>query len=328
MSKAHLAQSRHIGPAFWIAGLALGILLFFFAIGYGGNGVASAEAGREVGSKTAQTRASLKIYGTHGYEVSIAISNQGGSVVASMGHTAALYSTRQSQREGRHYQARFGKFGRINMQFDPDAGQHNTCSQDHGVVSVGTFSGTIQFHGEESFTKVFATRVSGTVIRPSCSRATQTNGGNVTNKKTGRRTSGPSLHALTVEKGDVVQFHAGADAIRAISGWETGVGIPLGLSSLRGKPEGFSAISLGHKFGVQIVRFAAAATTKDALSISGAGKLIARPSAPFAGVGHMNICHPASWHGDIRVQFPGREARLAGTRTLAVVKPSPANCAS
>jgi hypothetical protein len=327
MSKAHLAHSRHMRPVFWIAGLAFALLPIFFATGYGGNGVASAEAGRGADSRGAQKRASLRIHGTNGYEISIVISNQGGSVVASKGHTAALYSTRRSRVKGRHYEASFGRFGKIAIQFEPGARQPGTCSPRHAVVSPGTFSGTIKFHGETLFTEVLATTAPGAVIGPSCSRAAQTNRGTVTHRRSGGHTSGPSVHALTIEKGDVVQFRAGGDAIRAIHGWESGVGIPLGLSSLTAKPTGFSAISLGHKFGVRIVRLAAAATAEGAVSVSGAGELTARPSAPFAGVGQMAVCRPGSWHGDIRVQFPGKEMRLASPGTLAVVKPSPANCA-
>lgn len=323
MLKAHfmLGHSARVVP--WA--LALGAL-FFLMTTYSGQSLASVESKRKANAEAVPKRANFKLTGANGYAVSVTISNQGSTIVASKGHTAALYSARWSRVKEGNYEASFSKFGHINVHFDRNARRAVACSRHPLATQAGTFSGVIKFQGEAKFTVVSAKTAPGVVASADCKSLARANRVEVVSQA-GKPASSFSLHALTVEKGSVVEFYAGSNAIQSMSGWENKVGVPLGLDALKHRAVGFSAVSFGRKYGVRIVRLAAAASPGNAFLILTSGKLTARPSAPFAGIGQMAVCRPGSWHGDIRIQFPGREMKLAGARTLAVVKPTPKNCA-
>lgn len=60
--------------------------------------------------------------------------------------------------------ADLGPLGRIDVSFHPSAGartQHSTCGKNRVSFEAGYFEGTIDFHGEEGFTEVEASRAKG-----------------------------------------------------------------------------------------------------------------------------------------------------------------------
>jgi hypothetical protein len=175
-------NSKYLGP---VIAAALG--LFFAAL------PAGATAGANPASPTS---AAFTVHGTNGF--SIDVESEGGRVAvvaserrppivtfsqggrlrpAGAGNGASsIYYARGSSSDPRQIEARLGRIGRIAVSFHSSGkvrvtelnGQAAACAAPRTrlVRRLGTFSGTVEFRGEDGYTAVRATRVRGSVGTP------------------------------------------------------------------------------------------------------------------------------------------------------------------
>jgi hypothetical protein len=108
--------------------------------------------------------------GTHGYEITV-VGYLGGrpsvTLYAKRGHTEVEYTAPGAVTE-EAMRARFGSLGSVDVHFEPSGQVReavNYCDSTHPTVAVrlGSFVGTIDFHGERDYTAVGATHAEGGV---------------------------------------------------------------------------------------------------------------------------------------------------------------------
>jgi hypothetical protein len=140
--------------------------------------------------------------------------------------------------------------------------------------------------------------------------------------------TGYGVKAIQAGGNAIVVFSAGRKSIAEFQGWESRVGIPLGLRSIANHGIPFTALSAGRRHGIQIIRLAAAAGPKSALSVAADG-LSAKvtPPAPFGGYARIAPCSAKKWSGNLRVSFPGLRQPLTGHDSGEKLSPQP-NCVS
>ncbi len=199
---------------------------------------------------------------------------------------AAIYNAPATVTEGA-IQAPLGTLGEIAVTFHPSGKAHTErpeCGGKPVSVDSGYYEGTIDFHGEEGFTEIEATRTPGDLgflINFSCTAAS---GG----------TGGP--------------FEPGAKLNVSAHGSKLGPH----LTVIKNRPKGRA------HYGVE------AAEVRDGVSIARFTNLIApaptfaydpevqtatiRPPAPFSGSAQFHRgAKPANrWTGDLTVDLPGR----------------------
>jgi hypothetical protein len=276
----------------------------------------------------AERGAILAVHGTNGYFIQIRMSSKAALVIASRGHRAALYETERARVSDEQFMADFGNFGTIKIAFSPSASRPQTHSIGCGGSErsqAGRFVGKIVFRGEASFTVVNLNKADGTAItrqrrstRRTCKREYPDN------QRPGEaRSKRYELEGTIFGPRSVVGFEVGAKALKTLRGWQDGVGVPLGLDALERAPTRMSAISLERRFGVPIVRLAAA-SSQDRLLAGQGSMLLIKSRRPFFGSARINTCRPRSLLGDFGVAFPGKEIVLAGHPAFVV--PSPAGC--
>jgi hypothetical protein len=263
--------------------------------------------------------AHFKVAATNGYSAWVTISNGRASVLLSKGHTAALYGTDRSVTSQDSYNASFRGLGKVMVRFHPRPGSAYSC-RDELFERPGWFTGRIRFRGERNYTRVSGARVNGAVSVRSCGKKASTN----QSKKT--QSAKFEVKSLTVGKREGIEFRAGLDALKEVYAWESVVGIPLGLSSIDAFPVAFSAVSVGLEQGVKVVRIAVAGGSDRTFEVSSDQYARVAPGMPFTGAGVMDGCRPSSWQGNLKVRFPGREIRLAGSRSLATFESALLKC--
>jgi hypothetical protein len=279
--------------------------------------------------------ARLSVEGTHRYRISVVISSKGALLIASKGHTAALYRTDQIRVSASHFRARFGHLGVVAVAFRPHRHGHghrkgSACdTAGTRIERRGTFVGRIRFHGEADFTSVEASRARGTLSRTDrggkagCGRLARS----APTTQGGRQTRGFGLRVFSLGR-NLVTFAAGRKALAEFEGWESRVGVPLGLRKLPGGRVPFTAISIESGEGVEIIRLAAGAGDKEAFVVNDEGRVAGvTPPAPFLGSAEFKMCTLRRWTGTLKVLFPGRVQPLIGEAFTALLDPSASSCA-
>ncbi len=270
----------------------------------------------------------LTVHGANGYSIEIRISSQAALVIASKGHRAALYETERARVSDEQFMADFGNFGAIRLAFSPSASRPQTHSIGCNGLErsqLGHFAGRIVFRGDARFTAVNLNEADGTVVtrqrrgaRRACKRE------HTANQRVGEaRSKRYELEGTIFGPRSFVGFEVGAKALKTLRGWQDGVGVPLGLDALERAPTRMSAISLERRFGVRIIRLAAA-SSQDRLLAGQDNMLVIKSRRPFFGSARINTCRPRSLLGDFGVAFPGKEIALAGHPAFVV--PSPPGC--
>jgi hypothetical protein len=274
--------------------------------------------------------AQFAVQASHGYRITISISKKGALLVARKGHAAALYSPYAAKIKGDQFSATFGRLGKVRVRFHESQGRRGIarrsllCGRGDKSIS-GVFIGEVRFRGERGFTKTDKTRAFGAIRLP------RKRGAKDCDPMRGKEQS-PSLldahgkYRLTgffLGGRKSVRFAGGPGAISEIIGWERQVGVPLGLAAIAKQPVPFTAVGLRREPGLQVVRLAAAGGSEKALAIGRNNVAQVNPPAPFVGSGQMDICRLTSWHGDLRIHFPGESVLLTTSTFWVAIKTGP-----
>jgi hypothetical protein len=272
------------------------------------------------------------VQGRHRYRIAVLITSKGAQLVASKRHTAIFYSTSQSRLIANRFEADFGGLGKVDVKFQPlgtdtrGVTSSGCAAQSARSGQHGVFVGSIRFHGESKFTSVSKQHVFGEVRTSgkkngSCSSQ-------VSAPERMRPQGGYEVKAALERGRRIVLFSAGGKSLAEIKGWESHVGIPLGLPSLRRHGVPFTAVSVERRHGMQIVRLAVAAGVKSTLAVATDGlSATVRPPVPFDGSARISPCSMRGWSGNLRVAFPGLRQPLTGHDFGETLSPQ-ANCGS
>jgi hypothetical protein len=227
------------------------------------------------------------------------ISADGRLVPARLGATSeSIYSFRGVSHDPRRIEADLGPAGSVSLVFQPSgekkatpidlAGKSEKCIGATKVVRrLGSFVGSVSFHGENGYTTAEATSVPGTVGTSPFRNCTQ-----------------PPLHPAGEEE------LPERPTFLSVSG-------DAGLLALRDPRESrFFALD-GEELadGFFVMRSATATGSPSLFSFSPDGRRArVRPPAPFSGTGVYSdpADGPPTWSGDLSVSFPGVQQPLTG----------------
>ncbi len=243
---------------------------------------------------------SFSVEGTNGFTITVSHIGRRVELTASGGDGSAIFlvGAAKPSPDGR-IEARFPGRGRVSVRFRPVGGPHRTppfdppaCDGGGETDQRGTFSGTIRFRGEESFTQIAATRARGN-LHQAFKEVCESEG-------PGSR-SAPypsySLSALTGSSSRIVSF----SALRPTPG-----------NTLE-RDATFFANSFEQRHGMSTVRVAVADADLGAFTVAGPP---ARPSAaavapppPFQGTASFELTPEGRivWEGTLAVDFPGEK---------------------
>jgi hypothetical protein len=279
--------------------------------------------------------ARITVPGTDGYRIEVGVSAVEAWLIASKGHSAALYSAQHSTIRHDVFRAQFGRLGKVSLRFSgsraKDGAPRGTCRHS-ASVQRGRFYGLVVFRGEGNFTRLKRRAAYGTVrtlgegnTQSHCRLGGPAKGAVMQSAKVAPQYE---LRSVMFTRDGFVQFFAGPRAIGEIQGWERNVGIPLGLPPLEKRSQGFSALAFETKAkaGMRIVRLAAAAGPKASFMADPAKLLSMMPPSPFAGTGQIELCPPSSLLGSLKVLFPGKAVSLTGQQWGTLVSPIPSGC--
>jgi hypothetical protein len=207
---------------------------------------------------------------------------------------SSVYYARASSADPAAVVAPLGGLGRISVSFHPSGERRVTvlrpgnCPRPTRIVRrLGTFSGTIEFQGEDGYTAVAATRARGSVGTPlpaGCASASAS--------------SWPAPGAAVLR---AVNQRAGTSFKATTTA--TGVAFVAVLEERLGD-------------GVLVSRRAYAGAPPSTFSFDGALTWArVKPPAPFSGVPH-SAAGPgrrgATWEGNLRATFPGATVPMTG----------------
>jgi hypothetical protein len=257
------------------------------------------------------TSESIVLHGTHGYRVSLFVTDRRPILSASKstGHHGVLlttYSLRHRLPAGPDLHFRLGKEGEVDLRFVLDHTVEHAYPECEGgpeISEVGHFVGTLRLRGRGGFTQVDTHRVRGSVTRVhprTCHR---------------RKSSGTSfgLIAVSASKG-VPPVPMGA--LELIAGTPDG---HLHLEALRFE----EPASAGSEFGTFEAwienREGGAIVTSSAFGVTFGEGLVSpeptkplsaatvEPAAPFSGSATFQMTSPrhGEWSGDLAVELPG-----------------------
>ena len=277
----------------------------------------------------------FSLHGSNGYRFVVSGVNGRASLVASRGHTAAIYISSRVKVARRELTAKFGHLGVVSVRFHPSgrlrarelADTSSGCSGNPRKVvdQLGTFVGEIRFRGEEGFAEVAASHATGRagpIQRQSCKRRTSSSKSQLARTRVTRRIK-PRLRAIAPVGRDLLDFRAGRGAISSLGALTSGVDLSAGNLPEGGVP--FSVVSIERKQAMQIARVAIA---KGGVSSFRRGERMTAatvsPPLPFSGVGHFRSCPERAWSGSLSVSLPGkRNEALTGKRFLLGVELQP-----
>jgi hypothetical protein len=316
-----LKQRTHSRPQ----ALALAISSAVFSIALVAGTTASADVGRTNAHSWSESRAitqwartQFSVKGTHGYKILVVGTPKGVRLIASRRHTAALYLDREGHAGPLGIEADFGSLGKISARFRPSGrstshlpniGVARGCTPPRGALDrLGTFVGEISFQGENGFTSVNRSRVSGRVSPERVVRCTaRENSGN------GRGEGRTRPVRLSVNGGSgfsLASFYAGHNVMSEIASLVRS-GMSLRLSRLpdKGAPFKSEVIEERRNFKMLVIRVAVAKGSKGSFEVNDELRTATVvPPPPFAGSAKFNSCVASrfAWRGSLSVSLPGR----------------------
>jgi hypothetical protein len=255
----------------------------------------TAASARGCRSRVEATTYEIKLRGTHGYEIEIVSSRRGVvTLTASKANSFAQYEVAgRSNEQG--LAARFGRLGRVSLHFA------RPRREGFAAETVG-LKGKIEFHGEQGFTAVAASRVEAFVSR-----------------KFKRACSSPSSGGRAPAALSRAATERGLPFVATVAAAETTPDRAVGLKVRHSQPVGpgdgdvVIAILKEHREGMTIRRFASAAhLDRDGGLIASAPGAVPiagtlAPSFPFSGTATYSGTSgaTASWSGDLKAWVPG-----------------------
>jgi hypothetical protein len=283
----------------------------------------------------AASSATFAVRGTNGIALEVE-SNRGVVTITASDHRAAVSPARVgAARAGaggdiassvyyafgtgdssRRIEARLGRLGRISVRFHPSgavrvtdtgAGAKGCAGPARAVRHLGTFTGTIEFRGENGYTAVDTGRARGSVgtpLVPGCSApAPGHRGGQASAALSAAPARSAILSALNRRNG--VSFEA------------TTTSTGIAFSAFSAEPLGVGMIVSRSAYA-----FAPAASFAFDNLLSSAR---VTPPPPFSGsAGYQLARDPrlGEWAGNLRVAFPGASTALAGPDYQATLGPA------
>jgi len=216
------------------------------------------------------------------------------------GEGGAIYSTR-AKVTAEEVRADLGRLGEIDLDFVPSGmrkAERSACDPQPVKFDAGHYQGTIEFRGEEGYTRASATRVP-LVIGPLLSIACGGGGG-------GGETLGSNL------PGARLRVFARGQARR----------LSLQVNANRpGARMSFEATTQERRDGVDIFRAVEGVAPGSAFDYDPLlSTATLDPPAPFSGSARFHRKAPAAnrWTGNLAIDFPGRSnVPLAGSKVRA-----------
>lgn len=244
---------------------------------------------------------SFQLKGSNGYSIFVlAIPPRAGNpgriqIAAVKDRMGAVYSTNASVSET-SIAADLGALGRISVNFHPDA-QGTTklyrCGRQQIPVAVGSYEGTIAFHGEGGYTEVEATAVPAD-IRPLLAFC-----GFDTGSVRGPSPAGAELFVRNPQLGPQLTV----------------------VKATPSAPARFFVDVSEYVAGVSIRRFASPVMPSNSFQFSANLQTATiRPPPPFAGAAHFDRRKKANrrWSGNLTIDMPGLpQAPLTGPQLRA-----------
>ena len=219
---------------------------------------------------------------------------------------SSIYYARAASADPTRVDARLGRLGRIDVAFHPSGDVHVTrlaapagagpCAGPARLVRrLGTFTGTVEFQGEDGYTSVRATSARGSVGTPLPSGCLAAPASPAPTARVAARPQRPRSAALrAVSRRDGTSFKATTT--------NTGVA--------------FLAVLREHRGGLVVARraYAGAPLSTFAFAADFSWAQV-RPPAPFAGAAHYVAGagnRTGTWEGGLTATFPGVVVPMAG----------------
>lgn len=273
--------------------------------------------------------------GSNGYRITVTGSKRVASLVASRGHTAAIFISPRVAMNSNGLTAKFGHLGVVSVSFQPsgrlrvrDAPKVPPgCTVNPGKVvdQLGTFSGEIRFRGEEGFTQAIKNQATGSVgpiQRRICKRLLSTDSA-LRRAQVRPAYASPLLRASAPTGRDIVDFRTGKGAISTLTAFRFYANLRARDLPSVGTP--FSVVSIERKQAMIMVRLAIARGGLSSFVFNRAlTAATVSPPPPFSGMGHFRSCPVRKWSGSISVSLPGKRGEaLTGRRFLFGAKLQP-----
>jgi hypothetical protein len=291
----------------------------------------------------ASVSAELHLRGTHGFRVSLYVSD-GRSVIVSAskevsksGSESVDYFTVHPNGPAHAFDrgelnVRVGRLGRFHARFVPTSTKTEAavpgCKGEATTVEKGFFVGSLAFHGERDYTSVAARRARGTVTKTGAARcriefpATVPGHQSARHAKAEKEREEEEVRLVAGDpKGDAV-FQARREATPAgLAGATT-----LFLASASGKVGDLLVDRNAFVFDFQSDAAETFLTPNLAEPLAEA---TLEPPAPFSGSAtfHLDTPKKASWTGDLAVELPGiAPVPLTGEGIAAGICAGRTNC--
>jgi YVTN family beta-propeller protein len=260
----------------------------------------------------------LHVKGSHGFGITL-FGNSGQVYLTIRGHHASNVYLLRGRVGEKEIKARFGRLGRVSMRFRPGhkaqvvPGSDGGCKGGDQIIERGSFTGTLNFTGEQGYTTVSAARATGKVVST----------GRLVCKASGEGEGPSEAHWMQLEaasKNGNVSFSASKIASKAHSKLDSAFF--------------YASIVEFHFKGMSVIRTLDAQADPAVFKAEKFHGHIAtasvEPPAPFHGAAVYRRAEGAtSWTGNLTGVFPGRgEVRLAGPEFCAGSPFPPAKCAS
>jgi hypothetical protein len=222
---------------------------------------------------------------------------------------SSIYYARASSVDPTRVDARLGRLGRIDVAFHPSGEVHVTrlaapggagaCAGPARLVRrLGTFTGTVEFQGEDGYTSVRATSARGSVgtpLPPGCLAAPAS-----------------TAHAARVAAGPRPRRQRRSAELRAVNRRD-GTSFKATTTNTG---VAFLAVLREHRGGLVVARraYAGAPLSTFAFAADFSWAQV-RPPAPFSGAAHYVAAtgnRAGTWEGGLAATFPGVAVPIAG----------------
>ncbi len=266
------------------------------------------------------------VRGTHKFKLIISGTPQGVQLIAIRRSEAVQYVTFSGYADGSGLDANFGGLGHIAVRFHPIGrytsgplpGQLGKCQPlGRPTERIGNFTGSIEFHGENNFTRVRLHHAQG---RAGPSRKLRCPTSRSKSVKVPPTVEAPSLKAHFRH----VSFLAGAGILSELRILKEHDLLDSYLVLPRGPGVPFAAESRELQRGMLVSRVVMVKGSNSSFMADiGAQTAQIEPPAPFEGMVTLNECPVTEWRGRMSVRFPGKNVRLAprGGIGSATLKP-------
>jgi hypothetical protein len=260
----------------------------------------------------------LHVKGSHGFGLTLSASSSQVYVTVRGHHANNIYMLR-GQVGGKEIKARFGRLGRVAMRFRTGRkarvvpGPDGNCAGGDEVIERGSFTGTLNFRGEQGYTMVRAARATGRVVRTGRIICRAEGGG--------EGSSGPHwLRLDATSKNGNVFFSANKITSKAHPELDSAF---FDASIFEFHPRGMSVVRT-LEAGADLAAFKAEKSDGQTATAS------VEPPAPFHGTAvYRQVGGDSSWTGNLTAVFPGRgEVRLAGPGFCTGLPSQPSKCTS